>query len=792
MKSELKFKSLITNVPGVIFRCMNDKNRTIIFIEGDIELLTGYSADDFVDNKKRTFESLIYVYDENLIKQKINEALSQKTTWEIYYRILYKNGDIRWIQERGRGVYSQDGDVEYLERVMFDATKEKNKDEELQQYKTAVEQAMDGIAIADLKGNLVYVNKSWARMHGYFQEELVGKNLRIHHTKEQMEKEVNPFNNNVINKGIFNATINHINKDGSVFPAEMSTSLLADNFGNPFALLGVARDVTQREIEEKFQKLLSDVLKIISKNNIKDTLIKETLVTIKEATACDAIGIRLEKDGDYPYYSQIGFPQNFLEKEKTLVTSEYKCSNCYNPKLSCSCGMVVMGETAENKSLVSKSGIFWMNDLSLLKELSNDPRLEPRNYCLHYGYSTIALLPLKNKGKTVGLLQLNYFRKNALTQEAINVLETIALHLAESLLRIKAEDNLNVIIKNIPIALMIINKNKQIRFINEKAKELIGYNNSQEIIGSTCTDIFCLTNRNVCPIWDEKQPLDNSEKTLRNKNNEIKDILKTAIPINYDNEDVLLEAFVDISNIKEHEQKLLEYNKQLEQSNEELKAFAYVASHDLKEPLRGISNQASFIKMDFPNLEEGAIKKINHIVTLAERLDIFINELLNYSRFDHQNLRFQNNNVYALAKEVIENINLTKYSQDSEIILKELPNIVCDKERLKYVFQNLIVNGLKYNDKIEKKIEIGAYYKEEKLIFYIYDNGIGIDEKYSEIIFQLFKRLHSKKEYEGGTGVGLSIVKKIIMQHNGEIWFRSDDNGTTFYFTLDAKEGVNE
>ena len=246
---------------------------------------------------------------------------------------------------------------------------------------------------------------------------------------------------------------------------------------------------------------------------------------------------------------------------------------------------------------------------------------------------------------------------------------------------------------------------------------------------------------------------------------------------------------------KKTEKNLQKYTTKLEQSNKELADFVYIASHDLKEPLRGISNCASFIQMDHPKLEEIIKKELNHIIELAERLDIFINELLAFSKIGNTDIPFADCLIKEIVEDSIENIRSCGFYTNAEIIIKDFPDtaILCNRERLKYVYQNLITNGLKYNTKTHKRIEIGSFYENNQNVYYVYDNGIGIEETHHEIIFQIFKRLHPKDEFTGGTGVGLAIVKKVILQHHGDIWLKSMPNqGTTFYFTLNINKDEQE
>ncbi|MFM7574960.1 MAG: ATP-binding protein [Snowella sp.] len=242
---------------------------------------------------------------------------------------------------------------------------------------------------------------------------------------------------------------------------------------------------------------------------------------------------------------------------------------------------------------------------------------------------------------------------------------------------------------------------------------------------------------------------------------------------------------------------LAELNLELERSNTELDAFAYIASHDLKEPLRGIHNYSNFLLEDYAELLDAeGVDKLHTLIKLTKRMEDLINALLHFSRLGRQELTFQSFNLNQSLESIAELFTVSKRGENIEIrIPRSLPKIVGDRVLLEEVFTNLISNAFKYNNQSEKWVEIGFLdptlsnsletFQPQLLTFYVRDNGIGIQEKHLDTIFRIFKRLHSLNKYGGGTGVGLTIVKKIIELHHGTIWIESSyGRGSTFYFTL--------
>ncbi|MBC7882018.1 MAG: GAF domain-containing protein [Anaerolineae bacterium] len=233
-------------------------------------------------------------------------------------------------------------------------------------------------------------------------------------------------------------------------------------------------------------------------------------------------------------------------------------------------------------------------------------------------------------------------------------------------------------------------------------------------------------------------------------------------------------------------------NFELHRSNEELDSFAYIASHDLKEPLRGINNYATFLMEDYAEaLNDDGVAKLQTLVRLTQRMEDLVNSLLHTSQLGRAALIRQTINLDELVQEVIATLKIARPDSGIEFrIPQPLPLIKCDFIQMNELFTNLISNAMKYNDKAEKWIEIGFKAVEEEnppapYTFYVRDNGIGIPHQHFEKIFQIFRRLHGRDEFEGGSGVGLTIARKIVERHGGRIWIESiHTQGTTFYFTL--------
>jgi len=242
----------------------------------------------------------------------------------------------------------------------------------------------------------------------------------------------------------------------------------------------------------------------------------------------------------------------------------------------------------------------------------------------------------------------------------------------------------------------------------------------------------------------------------------------------------------DISERKAVEAELRRVAARLQRSNEDLDDFAYIASHDLKEPLRGISNYASFLLEDFgEKLGEEGGRMTRRIVHLTERLEEFIDSLLQYSRVGRVDNSVTEVDLQETLSEVLDSMHGIIEERGAEIVVPSpLPTVTCDRVRTGEVFRNLLTNGLKYNRSSAPRIEI-TWEHGSPMTFHVRDNGIGIAPEHRDRIFGMFQRLHGRDDFGGGTGIGLPLVQKIVQRHGGRIWLDSEpDRGTCFHFTL--------
>jgi PAS domain S-box-containing protein len=246
--------------------------------------------------------------------------------------------------------------------------------------------------------------------------------------------------------------------------------------------------------------------------------------------------------------------------------------------------------------------------------------------------------------------------------------------------------------------------------------------------------------------------------------------------------------FNDITQRKTVENELVITMDKLKQSNAELEQFAYVASHDLQEPLRMVASYVQLLERRYKGkLDSDADEFINYAVDGANRMRGLIDDLLTYSRVSRLGKPFEPVDLEATMEIVLSNLQASIRDANAVITHDKLPNIIADSGQLAQLFQNLIGNAIKFHGKEPPHIHVSVKSQETEYLFSVKDNGIGIDPQYFDRLFKIFQRLHTKQEYPG-SGIGLVICKKIVERHGGRIWLESQvGKGSTVYFTLKKK-----
>jgi len=616
--------------------------------------------------------------------------------------------------------------------------------------RAVVDHAINGIITINEQGIVESFNPACEKLFGYQAGEVIGRNVKMlmpepYHGEHDgyLTRYITTHEARII--GTAGREVSGKRKDGSTFPMELSVCSFELEDGRHFS--GIIHDITARKAAEESNGLLAAIVE-----SSDDAIIGKSLNGVIRSWNKGA-----ERLFGYSAEEAVGkhisliIPPNRLDEEHYIIAQLYE------------------GKSTEHFETVRLCKDGQTIDISL------------------------TVSPIRNTaGKIIGA------SKVARDITARKIVEK-QLQAAHKYL----EDMLN----HIPDPIFM--KDREHRWIGgNKAFWKLMDGPPEKFIGKSDYEFFPKEEADV--FWEQDDKVLNSGQEYTNEefftdSTGIRHVLSTKkIAFRNEKEEIFLVGIIhDITDIKEAEASLLRYMKALEHSNKELDDFAYIASHDLKEPLRGIHNHAGFLLEDNKGkLDKESIRKLNRLVYLSRRMERLVNDLLYFSRLGRENMAIQATDIRAVLDDIENTLDVFLADHKARIVVPgHLPTITCDKPRVSELFRNLITNAVKYNDKPEKTVEIGflpahpspqgeRYHN----VFYVKDDGKGIAPEFHEEIFRIFKRLENGAgAQQEGTGVGLTFVKKIVERHGGKIWLESKlGQETVFYFTLQSADASPE
>ncbi len=311
-------------------------------------------------------------------------------------------------------------------------------------HRSILQTAMDGLVRVDRQGRFLEVNEAYCRMSGYSARELLTMGIPDLEPAETTDETVTNYNK-IMSLGEHRFETLQRRKDGTIYHVEVSAQPQLNEGGQ---LLVFLRDITDRKRAEEYRELGREILQILNEPGELQDSIQKVLAALKRRTGFDAAGIRLQKGDDFPYVIQEGFSDDFLLTENTLIERAADGGMCRdtegNVRLECTCGLVISGKTDPANPLFTPGGSFWTNDSIQILDIppGEDPRRHPRNKCIHQGYGSVALVPIRNNDGIVGLIQLNDRRNGRFTLEMVELMEGVASHIGEALMRKRMEEAL--------------------------------------------------------------------------------------------------------------------------------------------------------------------------------------------------------------------------------------------------------------------------------------------------------------------------------------------------------------
>ncbi|MBB5349472.1 PAS domain S-box protein [Desulfoprunum benzoelyticum] len=593
-------------------------------------------------------------------------------------------------------------------------------------------------------------------------------------------------------------------------------------------------DAIDHRLMEAYREMNREVLQLLNDPENVPESIRHVLEVLKKWTGFDAVAIRLQDADDYPYFAQQGFSEEFLQIENALAERTKSGRVCRdqdgNVRLECTCGLVISGRTDPANPFFTPGGSFWVNDSEPLLDIppDEDPRLHPRNTCIHQKYASVALVPIRDKKKIVGLIQFNDRRKGCFTRNSIETLEGIAAHIGSALMREQAEAALREsetryrslfehMINGFALHEIVVDQSGKpvdyiFREVNSAFERLTGLK-AEDILNKNVTQAIPGIDQDVFD-WIGvygKVALTGTQIRFEQFSEQLGGWYSIVAYRPMPN--FFATVFEDITERKKAEAALLDSEKQLQSINSDLERRVERRTRELQETQRqylhaeklaAIGRLSASIAHEFNNPLQGIMSILNGLKKRAileeedrELLDAAIDESKRIkdliSSLREFNRPSSGRKVMVDVEKSIDSILLLHKSDFRSkriaVVLNyadQLPQIMAVQDQIKQVFLNLLANAADACSPSGGVITISTRREDRRVAVAISDTGIGIRHEQMDLLFQPF---YTTKPEVKGTGLGLSICYGIVRNHQGEIRVESQPGkGSTFTVLLPINE----
>jgi PAS domain S-box-containing protein len=532
--------------------------------------------------------------------------------------------------------------------------------------------------------------------------------------------------------------------------------------------------------------LLTSVLEKLSQSRHMNEYLERLVKQVKKYSGCCCVGIRLlDDDGNIPYVSYTGFSREFYESENPLCIKWDKCM-CVN---------VIMGNTESGLPSYTKGGSFLSNGTTkLLASVPGEVKCQTRNVCNQYGYESVAMVPMRHKGKMLGLIHLADESENKIPLERVQFLEQVGTYIGEVLHTFMAEEALQEserryrdLYEEAPNAYFSVGVDGYIKQANRSAAVLLGYS-LDELVGRRVFDLYADTPtgkakaRGVFQRFLASEEIRDEELEMRRADGSNVWISLSVRPTR-DKEGRVVASRSVVVDITER--------KRLEQLKDE---FIGLVSHELRSPLTVITGAVNTALTEGERLSpEETRQLLKDAAVESEVLSHLLGNLLDLHRIQANRLSLHAEaiSVRKVIQDTVEE--MKRHSSVYQFVVdlpKKLPSVYADELRLERILYNLLDNAVKFSPR-GGEIRVSVRQQEEHLVIGVSDQGIGISPTDQAKLFEPFQRLEdSRPDGVGGVGLGLLVCRRLVEAHGGRIWVESElGRGSTFFFTIPFSHG---
>ena len=741
---------------------ITDVQGTITYVNDKFCAISQYPKEELIGQNHRILNSDHHPKE---FFQQMYRAIASGKVWKGEIKNRAKGGEIYWVDTTIVPFMNADGRPRQYVAIRADITERKRAEEAAKESLAARERAVKEladqkfaldqhaiVAVTDVQGTITYVNEKFCTISHYSKEELIGQNHRIlnsnHHPKEFFHQ----MYCTIAAGHVWHGEIKNRTKDGSTYWVDTTIVPTLSTEGKPRQYVAIRADITERKQAEEA------VLESLAATN---AALKE-LADQKFALDQHAIVAATDVQGTITYVNEKFCAISGYSKDELIGQNHRILNSGHHPKEffqemyhTIANGKVWHGEI-QNRA---KDGSMYWVDTTIVPFAGAEGK--PRQYM------------------------------------------AIRADITERK-RSEVRARLAAVVESSDDAIVSKTLDGTITAWNAGAEKLFGYSPA-EAMGKSMRILLPEERANeesdIMLHIARGESVEHFETVRVRKDGKRIDVSAVISPIKDSRGAIVGVSNIarDISKSKADEREIRKLNDELasrvaelaganqvlERSNIELKQFAYIASHDLQSPLRSISGFVQLLNMEYGSkLDELATDWIRRTVQAVEQMQTLVRDLLAYSSVDSRSRPFVQTSFVDVFNDVLALLESSIHDSTGQVTRGDLPTVMGDRSQLVQLMQNLIGNGLKYHGDKPPHVHVSAERNGNEWTLSVRDNGIGIDTKHYDRIFEIFKRLHDQKEYPG-TGIGLAVCRRVVERHNGRIWLESEPgHGSVFHFTI--------